>query len=43
MILITDPPEAKDNNYLLDASPLNDGTVNISTAEDPIEYNLKGR
>ncbi|MBP1718861.1 MAG: ral secretory pathway protein E/type pilus assembly ATPase PilB, partial [Deltaproteobacteria bacterium] len=43
MILITGPTgSGKTTTIYSMLHRLNDGTVNISTAEDPIEYNLKG-
>jgi type IV pilus assembly protein PilB len=43
MILITGPTgSGKTTTIYSMLRSLNDGTLNISTAEDPIEYNLKG-
>ena len=43
MILITGPTgSGKTTTIYSMLHKLNDGTLNISTAEDPIEYNLKG-
>jgi type IV pilus assembly protein PilB len=43
MILVTGPTgSGKTTTIYSMLRTLNDGTVNISTAEDPIEYNLKG-
>jgi type IV pilus assembly protein PilB len=43
MILITGPTgSGKTTTIYSMLRKLNDGTLNISTAEDPIEYNLKG-
>jgi len=43
MILITGPTgSGKTTTIYSMLHALNDGTLNISTAEDPIEYNLKG-
>ena len=43
MILVTGPTGSGKTTTLYSVlQKLNDGTINISTAEDPVEYNLKG-
>jgi type IV pilus assembly protein PilB len=42
MILVTGPTGSKKTTLYSMLHGLNDGARNISTAEDPIEYNLKG-